>query len=83
MAAGVASTLWTVGDLIDMCNGYIESLQAAIKQLHRCDAEYLESVSVHEIFNGQTVWNGTVEVFSLANHPKAKRCFAWSHKEGD
>jgi hypothetical protein len=24
-----------------------------------------------------------VEVFTLANHPKAKRCFAWSHKAGE
>lgn len=61
---------------------YIESLQSTIKRLHGCDVEYLESVSVHETFNGQTVWEGTVEVFSLIGHPKAKRCFAWSHQEG-
>ncbi len=62
---------------------YIESLQEAIKRLHGCDAEYLESVPIHEVFKGQTVWNGTVEVFSIEGHPKAKRCYAWSHKEGE
>ena len=28
------------------------------------------------------IWKGVVEVFTLASHPKAKRCFAWSHKAG-
>jgi len=63
--------------------GYIESLQAAIKRLHGCDAEYLESVAVHEVFQGKTVWDGTVEVFTIEGHPKAKKCYAWAHKEGD
>jgi hypothetical protein len=37
---------------------------------------------VHEVFRGQTVWRGEVEVFDLVGHQKAKRCFAWSHREG-
>ena len=37
---------------------------------------------VHEVFNGQTVWRGDVEVFDLHNHPKAKRAYAWSHLDG-
>ena len=41
-----------------------------------------ETVSVHEIFRGQTVWQGEVEVFDLNGHPKAKRAYAWSHREG-
>jgi len=28
------------------------------------------------------IWEGPVEVFTLRNHPKAKRAFAWSHLEG-
>jgi len=39
-------------------------------------------VPVHEVFRGQTVWRGDVEVFDLTGHPKAKRCHAWSHREG-
>jgi len=38
---------------------------------------------VHEVFNGQTVWQGEVEVFDLTGHPKAKRCYAWSHLDGE
>jgi len=61
---------------------YIEALQDAIKKLHGCDSTYVESVPVHETFQGQTVWAGEVEVFDLHGHPKAKRCYAWAHKEG-
>lgn len=37
---------------------------------------------VHEVFRGKTVWQGEVEVFDLTRHPKPKRCYAWSHREG-
>lgn len=62
---------------------YIEALQDAIKKLHGCDSTYVESVPVHEQFQGQTVWAGEVEVFEIRGHPKAKRCYAWAHKEGE
>jgi hypothetical protein len=38
---------------------------------------------VKETFHGQTVWEGDVEVFDLADHPKASRVYAWSHETGD
>lgn len=53
----------------------------AVSQLHNCGATWHETVPVHEIFHGQTVWKGEVEVFDLHNHPKAKRAYAWSHPE--
>ena len=37
---------------------------------------------VHEVFRGETVWQGDVEVFDLTGHPKAKRAYAWSHLDG-
>lgn len=55
----------------------------AVSQLHECGAIYRETVPVHEVFNGQTVWQGEVEVFDLSGHPKAKRAYAWSHREGE
>lgn len=61
---------------------YIASLKDVIKKLHGCDSTYLESVPVHEVFKGQTVWDGTVEAFSLTGHPKAKKCYAWSYDDG-
>lgn len=38
---------------------------------------------VTETFQGQTVWEGDVEVFDLENHPKANRVYAWSHIAGE
>lgn len=61
---------------------YIESLQAAIHRLHECESEHIESVPVTEAFQGKTIWQGTVEVFALRGHPKANRCYAWSHAAG-
>jgi hypothetical protein len=60
---------------------YIERLQMVIRQLHKCDATWLEAVPVEESFNGKTVWKGDVEVFALDGHPKAKRCYGWSYDE--
>ena len=59
---------------------YIERLDgdSAIAQ---CGAIQSETVPVHEVFRGKTVWQGDVEVFDLIGHPKAKRCYGWSHGE--
>jgi hypothetical protein len=61
---------------------YIARLQVAVSQLHGCGVIYRETVPVHEVFQGQTVWQGEVEVFDLADHPKAKRAYGWSHRDG-
>lgn len=60
----------------------IESLQKAIKKLHGCESIHIESVPIKELYGGQVVWDGVVEVFVLKGHPQAKRCYAWSHVEG-
>lgn len=61
---------------------YIEAIQDAIRRLHGCESSHVESVPVHEEFQGQTVWSGMVEVFDLVGHPKAERCYAWGHRTG-
>jgi len=61
---------------------YIERLQGVIYHLHKCNATWVESAPVHEVFRGETVWKGFVEVFTLSGHPKAKKAYAWSHPEG-
>lgn len=53
-----------------------------ISTLHGCGSKHIETVPVHEVFQGKTVWQGEVEVFDLVGHPKAKRAYAWSHAEG-
>jgi hypothetical protein len=62
---------------------YLARLQVTVSQLHNCGAVWRESVPVTEIFQGKTLWNGDVEVFDLNGHPKAKRCYGWSHPDGD
>ena len=57
----------------------IEALKEAIRNLHNCDSTWIESVPVKETFEGQTVWEGEVQVFDLHGHPSASRCYAWSH----
>ena len=61
---------------------YIAKLQVAVSQLHNCGAIHRETVPVHEVFRGETVWKGDVEVYDLTGHPKAKRAYAWSHLDG-
>lgn len=53
----------------------------AIRHLHGLEAEWLESVPVHEEHNGRTVWAGHVQVFRV-QHPQCDRCYAWSHESG-
>jgi hypothetical protein len=56
-------------------------LQRVIQQRHRCEAIHRESVHVHEVLDGQTIWEGNVEVFDLKDHSEAERCYGWSHRE--
>ena len=60
----------------------IERVKLALGHLHNCGAIHRATVPVHEVFQGQTVWQGDVEVFDISGHPKAKRAYAWSHREG-
>ena len=57
-----------------------EALREAIQNLHDCGSTFIESIPVHEMFMGKTVWEGSVELFSLIDHPKAKHCYAWSRR---
>ncbi len=59
-----------------MSEGYIGWLKLAIRNVHNCEAEHIETVPVHEQFQGETVWQGEVEVFRLSGHPKASLCYA-------
>jgi len=60
---------------------YYARLQTVIMQLHNCGAIWRETLPVKEIFNGKTLWDGDVEVFDLFDHPKAKRCYAWTYDD--
>ena len=57
----------------------LPALIEAIRRLHGLEATWLESVSVVETHEGQSVCAGEVQVFAV-KHPKASRIYAWSHK---
>ncbi len=54
-------------------------LAKAIRNLHNCDCAWVEAVPITETFEGQTAWEGTVQVFDLIGHPTSSRAYAWSH----
>jgi hypothetical protein len=62
---------------------YLEELRDVIRRLHGAEATHVASVPVKEVFGGQTVWDGIVEVFELRGHPKAKKVYAWAHDTDD
>jgi hypothetical protein len=62
---------------------YIFELKEVIRKLHGVEPTHLQSVPVKEVFNGQTVWEGIVEVFELHGHPKANIAYAWTHNTDD
>lgn len=62
---------------------YIEELKAAILNVHHAQATHVETVPVVEEFQGETVWQGEVEVFDIRGHPKAKRCYGWGYSTDD
>jgi len=61
----------------------IEELRDVIRKLHDSESTHVETVPVKETFQGQTVWEGEVEVFDLHDHPTASRIYAWSHDTDD
>ena len=62
---------------------YIDELKGVIRKLHGAEATYVETVPITESHEGQTVWQGEVEVFDLHDHPKASRVYAWTHETDD
>ena len=53
-------------------------LKEGVERLHGCKATWLESAEMTETFSGETVWEGSVEVFEIQGHPTATRCYAWT-----
>ncbi len=62
---------------------YLEELQQVIHRLHGVHSTHVQSVPVKEEFQGETVWDGIVEVFELHGHPKATHAYAWTHDTDD
>ena len=61
----------------------IVRLRQAIRDLHGLEGEPVRSELVHETFQGETVWEGVVEVFRVFGHQSATLAYAWSHETDD
>ena len=84
-AAGVEDYEWIVRNwLKPVANktDYISALRAVIMRMHGCKCAHLRTEHVHATFQGNTVWDGGVEVFILMQHPKADTAYAWAQLEG-
>ena len=57
-----------------------EKLKDVIFDLHGARATHRESVPITETWNGQTIWDGVVEVFDLHEHPHTDTAYAWSYQ---
>jgi hypothetical protein len=56
----------------------IQELKTAVEHLHGCKAFFVEDIVVIEKFGTETVWAGTVSVFRIEDHQKARIAYAWS-----
>src|SRR4051812_775563 len=76
-------------DLVDIAavstlgKGELRRLVKAIRDLHAVAPTHLRTEPVHEAFRGQTVWKGTVEVFAIDGHTKARVAYAWERDTDD
>lgn len=61
----------------------IPLLQRAIRAVHGCESSHAWTASVTEAWEGEIVWTGSVEIFTLTGHPKAGEAFAWNYKADD
>ena len=62
---------------------YHSQLKEFIRKRHGCDAKHVETVPV-SVFNWDNgPWEGSVEVFDVTGHEKAKRCYAWGIPDRD
>jgi hypothetical protein len=61
-----------------------DRLKQAVESQHGGTATFVQSVPIHEEHKGQTVWNGAVHVYDLADSPSgATRAYAWSYSLPD
>ena len=60
---------------------HIERLKELIEQEYKTTANHVETVPVLETFEGETIWDGEVEVFDVPEFPNADRVFAWAYDD--
>jgi len=61
---------------------YLQNLSEAVASLHGCNCSHSGTSRVIEFYDGQKVFDGDVETFTLSGHPKASEAFAWAFHNG-
>jgi hypothetical protein len=61
----------------------LSEFRMAIRQVLDADAEPAGAVELHVRRRNGKEWHGTVHVFDIAGHPRAKRCYAWPEPLND
>jgi hypothetical protein len=66
-----------------MTEASADQLQQAVETQHGGTATFVQAVPIREMRGEQLVWEGTVHIFDLADHPDgAFRAYAMSHAIG-
>ena len=55
-----------------------DQLQQAVEGKHGRTPVLVSVEPVKEVWQGKTVWEGTVHVFGVEGHPRTTRAYAWS-----
>ena len=55
-----------------------DQLKSAVESQHGGTAVWVGAEPIKEVFEGKAVWEGTVHVFNLDDHPGATMAYAWS-----
>jgi hypothetical protein len=61
---------------------YLTDLRDAVTALHGCNCSHSGTSRVVEFYEGQKVFDGDIETFTLSGHPKASEAFAWAFDNG-
>src|SRR6476620_9436533 len=61
----------------------ITLLEEAVRAAHGCEPQYERTEVVPEMPGEQFPCGGFVRVFRFMDHPKARRCYAWSYRQGE
>jgi hypothetical protein len=60
---------------------FLAAMLREIEEKYDCAAVHRESVDVHEMLDGNTIWKGRVEIFDLTGHAEAIKCYAWAYRD--
>lgn len=61
---------------------YLDNLCEAVAALHGCACSHSGTSRVVELYEGDKVFEGYIETFTLSGNPMATKAFAWAFDNG-